>query len=151
MGRIFPFQFIILGVVIIFAGLVLLVENWWAAGLIVLGLFILTAYNGTEIDLKEKIFREYNSFFYYKSGEKETFNSIDQIYITTSRVSQEIYTKITTTSTIRSVVYNVYIVFNGDHKVHLVSKKNKDKALKSIEVLLKETGLKLSDYCTPSN
>src|SRR5690349_18842035 len=65
----------------------------WAVVMLLLGLVVLTTKYVTEINLDNKIFRDYLAFFWLPlDQDKKRFNTIDRIVITRERVQQKINT-----------------------------------------------------------
>lgn len=136
-GLLFPFQFHILGYVLLFAGLALIFINIWASIiLILLGGAIVSAFSGIEI--KDDKFREYNSFFFIKNGKWEPLRKVEKIFIKRVKISQKLYGRANQSSTIRNAVYKAFLKFQNGKTVFLYEHKNKDK----LETKLRE----LSDY-----
>ncbi|WP_375579888.1 hypothetical protein ABWH96_02065 [Marivirga tractuosa] len=133
----FPFQFQILGYVLLFAGLALIVINIWASIIfILLGGAIVSAYSG--IEFQKGKFREYNAFFFIKNGKWEPLNNIEKIFIKSVKVSQKLYGRANQSSTIRNVVYKAFLKFENGQTIFLYDHKNKSK----VESKLKE----ISDF-----
>jgi len=136
-GLLFPFQFQILGYVLLFAGLALIVINIWASIIfILLGGAIVSAYSG--IEFKKDKFREYNAFFFIRSGNWEPYRKVEKIFIKKVKKSQKFYGRANQSSTVSNYIYNAYLKFDNGKTILLYEHKNKDK----LETKLK----KLSDY-----
>ena len=116
--------------------------------LLVVGLTVISALEGTEIDTGKKVYREYTQFFFFlKTGKTETYESIEKIFVTKRKESQQLYTARTThSSTFENVVYNAYLKFSDGEKVHLFSGKNKEKVMEKLSPVAKELGSELIDY-----
>ena len=130
-ARLFPFPFLVLGAGFVLAGLgVVLGYPIVGVILVVVGILIVTSYEGTEIDPDKHIYREYNSFFLLKSGKAKRFDGIEKIYINAGKVSQRIYTAHTSSSsTFQNVEYNAYLKFRSGEKIFLFSSRNKSRML----------------------
>ncbi len=145
-GFIFPSHFLFMGYLLVFAGIVVTVEfNFGGIIVLIIGLLISTAANGTDIDLKNKKLREYNSVMGYKIGKFIPYSELTKLYINAVNTKQEIYTKVTTTSTIRYQVYNAYLRIDDHENILLASSKNKGKIIKRIEAFAKEAKLEVVD------
>ena len=139
-GRLFPFQFLILGGILLLAGVVVVVNHPIIAAILILpGLLILTAYEGTEINPYARTYREYNSFLFIKSGKSKRYTSLDGIYIHKAKVSQKMFTPRTMNSSIFThIEYNAYLKTDTE-KIFLTGDRNKMKLLeraRSIATLL---------------
>lgn len=147
-GLLFPWQFILVGVAFIAVGVGLLMTNLLLSVIFfVLGLVMLTAFSGTEIDFEAKTYREYNSFLMIKTGKVETFDAIERIFLTKSNESQKVYTAHTLHSaTFKKEVYNAFLKFSNGEKVHLFRSKNKSALLKKLNNLLELPGLEWVDH-----
>lgn len=133
-GSVFPLPFLVLGAIFFIAGAAVFVNHpVISVVLMVAGVLILTAYEGTEIDPSSKTYREYNSFLFIKKGQSRKYNGIEKIFVNSSKVSQRAYTAHTSTSTtFSSTEYNAYLKFDQGEKVFLFSGKNKLKLLKRL-------------------
>lgn len=133
-GSVFPFPFLVLGAVFLMAGAAVFVNHpVISVVLIIAGALILTSYEGTEIDLLSRTYREYNSFLFIKKGESKKYEGIEKIFVNSSKVSQRIYTAYSSSSaTVTGTEYNAYLKFNHGEKVFLFSGKNKSKLLRRL-------------------
>lgn len=124
----FPWQMRVLGALLLLPALGVIGIYWWLTVLlIVLGVFLLTGYSGTEVDVSARTFREYNSYLFIRTGEKRKYDRIERIFINRAKVTQKMYTAHTnSSSTFQHIVYNAYLKVD-DEKIFLVRRKNKDK------------------------
>jgi hypothetical protein len=114
---------------------------------IILSGFVLTASEGTEIDLSRKTFLEYKSFYFIKSGTRESFSGMEKIFINTSKSRQQMYTAHTTKSSIyENMEYNAFLKFDDGTKVHLLKKRKKDDLLKRINNIAAKLGVPVEDH-----
>jgi hypothetical protein len=130
-GRLFPYHFLILAAVFCFAGLLLVVDHpIIGAVLLVLAAFIITAYEGTEINVATRTVREYYCFFMLlKTGQWKRFGQIEGITIRRAKVSQKMFTPRTmNSSTFTHVEYHAYLELAAE-KIFLMSDKNKIRLL----------------------
>ena len=80
--NLFPYPFIITGLVIILLGLVLFnFHPFTSIFIFLMGLCIVFARDGLEIDKDHKIIREFSSLFGIKNYKKITYNRLDEIVI----------------------------------------------------------------------
>ena len=147
-GRLFPFHFMILGGIFLFAGLIVVIDHPIIASvLFMLGLLILTAYEGTEIKPSSKTLREYNSFLFFKSGKERKYIRIEGLSIHKAKVSQKMFTPRTmNSSTFTHVEFNAYLkLYEGD-KIFLLSDKNKLKLLEKANEIARMLNTSVSDH-----
>ncbi|MEX2235689.1 MAG: hypothetical protein WD824_26260 [Cyclobacteriaceae bacterium] len=146
-GSVFPFPFLVLGAVFFIAGAAVFVTHpVISIVLIVAGVVILTAYEGTEINPASRTYREYNSFLFIKKGKAKKYNGIEKIFINKAKVSQRVYTAHTSNSAIfTDTEYNAYLKFNEGEKVFLFSGKNKTKLLKRLNDISRSLNTQVVD------
>ena len=144
-GLLFPFQFQLLGYALLFSGLFLVVINIWASIIfILLGGFIVSAFSG--IEFKNEHFREYNAFFFLKSGKWMPLNRVEKIFIKPINVSQKMYGRANQSSTIRKTVYKAFLRFENGNTIPLCENKNKEKTERKLTELSKYLGTDIVDY-----
>lgn len=146
-GRLFPFHFLILGGIFLFAALVVVVSHPIIAGILaLLGLFIITAYEGTEIDPHSKTYREYHSFLFLKSGKRVNFNSVEGVFIHKAKVSQKLFTAHTmNSSTFTHVEYHAYLKLDHE-KIFLTRGKDKKKVVEKARSIASSLNASVFDY-----
>jgi hypothetical protein len=134
-GRLFPWQFQFVGGIILFVAIALSGESLGVSiFLILLGLFILSASEGTEINRETKMVREYKSFFFLKTGQWSPYEGIEKIFVNSSRVTQQMHTAHTNKSSVfTDYEYNGYLKFDDGTKMQLLRKKNKVSLLQSLK------------------
>jgi hypothetical protein len=149
-GYLLPWQFRLGALLAIILALTTILYNPWLSGaLLVASIFSLTSYEGTEVDPVNKLYREYTAWFLIKTGAFEKFGQAERIYITQGKESRQMYTAHTThSSTFVNVVYNAYLKFSNEEKVHLLSDKNKNTLLKIISPLSNGLRVDVIDYTT---
>lgn len=134
-GRLFPWPFLFIGGIVFVIGLALLFQNTLASiVLISVGGFILSGSEGTEIDKVAKCYREYNAFFFVKSGKNVAYSGIEKIFINTSKSKQKMYTAHTMHGSVyENVDFNGFLKFNDGTKIQLLRKRRKADLLKALE------------------
>ena len=146
-GRLFPFHFQLLGLVFLFIGMVLVVFSPYFSPIpLLLGSLILTGYRGIIFDRAAKVYRDYNSFLFFKFGKWKKYDQVEQLFINSSKVSQKVYTRVTYGTIIENLEYNAYIVFRDGEKLYLVSSKNKDKLYKKLAKIADFFQSNINDY-----
>ncbi len=130
-GRLFPFHFLVLGGVSLFAGAFMIVNQPIGGSvLLFVGVFIFTAYEGTAINPESRTIREYYSFFFLKTGQSKPYEAIDSIAIHKAKISQKMFTAHTTrSSTFTHIEYRAYLKILPDEKILLTRSRNKTRLL----------------------
>src|SRR5690554_5280821 len=78
-GMLFPFPFRVLGVLFILTGIVTTaIEPILSVFLVIVGIGVVSAYEGTEIDAANNTFREYYSFLMVRRGSRRSYARIDR-------------------------------------------------------------------------
>ena len=150
--RLFPFQFLVLGGVFLFAGLVtLVIKPFISPVLLLLGGLILTGFRGVEFDTNQQQYREFNSLLLIRFGKWNPYSKVEKIYVNAVNTSQYVYTKVTTGTTFRNREYNAYIKFDNGTKVHLMVRKNKEKLMKQLKPVADLFSIPLTDNTAPNN
>jgi hypothetical protein len=134
-GSLFPWPFRFLALLILLVGLSLIIERTiLSIGLMLVGGFILSGYEGTEINKAEKSYFDYKSFFFVKSGERKKYAGIEKIFINASKIKQKLYTARTNhSSTFAHVAFNGYLKFSNGEKIQLLQKRNKADLLSALQ------------------
>lgn len=150
-GRLFPWQFQLIGGIILFVAVTLIGQRPGVSiFLIVLGLFILSASEGTEINKDKKLIREYKSFFFLKTGQWSPYDGIEKIFINSLRVTQQMHTAHTNKSSIfTDYEYNGYLKFEDGTKIQLLRKKNKASLLQLLKGISTFLQVPLEDHTNP--
>ncbi|HYF68418.1 MAG TPA: hypothetical protein VD884_09785 [Ohtaekwangia sp.] len=146
-GRLFPFHFLILGVIFIFIGFPLLTTHLIGGlSFLLAGVFILTAREGVEINTNLKTLKEYNAYFFIKTGEVENYDAIERIFINANKVAQKMYTAHTlNSSTFSDVVYSAFLKFDTGTKVLIQRNKNKEMLIKNVQAIASKLNTQVFD------
>jgi hypothetical protein len=91
------------------------------------------------------MYREYNSFYFIKSGSWKKYEDIEMLYITLSNISQRKYTRITEGHTIKNIEYNAYFKLSTGKKNYSRTSGYKDPLCKSLSKLAHLIDLKIID------
>jgi hypothetical protein len=147
-GSLFPWPFqLIAGIVLIVAASLVLERPAIAITFIIISGLVLTAAEGTEIDVASKSFIEYKSFFFIKTGTRDTFSAMEKIFVNTSKSRQQMYTAHTTKSSIyENIEYNAFLKFDDGTKVHLLKKRKKGDLMKRINNVATRLGVPVEDH-----
>jgi hypothetical protein len=99
-----------------------------------IGGFILSGSEGTEINRAEKSYLDYKSFFFIKSGNKKKYGDIEKIFVSTSKMKQQLYTAHTNhSSTFENLEFNGFLKFSNGEKVQLLRKRKKSDLIKELK------------------
>ncbi len=147
-GSLFPWPFqLIAGIVLIVSVPLVLERPAIAIAFIVLSGLVLTAAEGTEINLASNTFLEYKSFFFINSGTRENFSGMEKIFINTSKSRQRMYTAHTTKSSIyENIEYNAFLKFDDGTKVHLLKRRKKDDLMKRVSTIKATLDVPVEDH-----
>jgi hypothetical protein len=134
-GLLFPWQFLFLAGIVLIISISLLADRTIPAiCLMAVCVFVLSAYSGTEINKAEKLYREYTAFFFIKKGKYIKYDSIEKIFVNRTTSSQRVHTAHTNhSSQFKNVEFNAFIKFEDGTKIHLLTKRNKQKLLPALE------------------
>lgn len=146
-GSLFPWYFKVLAACMVIGAITLLLTNLLLAMILLfIGLIILTGYSGIIIDEKEKTYKEYNSFLFFKRGITKNFDSVEKIYVNQNRASQKIYTAHTLNSkTFNNIIFDGYLKFSDGTKVHLMAKKDKNVLMNKLKPITELLGVDIFD------
>lgn len=146
-GFLLPWPFRFIGLLLLFSGIVFLTKIiWLGVALLIVGAFIVSAYEGFEIDREERKYREYNAFFFVKTGKYEPYAEVDKLYINRSKESQRMYTAHTNQSaTFSNEIFNGFIKLSNGEKILLSTRKDKDALVKKLLPLSEYVGTQISD------
>lgn len=134
-GSLFPWPFRFIAVIFLLVGLSLILEKTFLAiGLMLVGGFILSGAEGTEINRAEKSYVDYKSFFFVKSGDKKKYSGIEKIFVSTSKTKQHLYTAHTNhSSTYEHLEFNGFLKFHDGEKIQLLRKRKKSDLIKELD------------------
>lgn len=130
-----PRHFRLFGVIALVFGAIFFSQHMNAAGLAVsvvsvaLGLLILTARYGLEIDLSEMQYKEFVRLLWWQNGIWKPFDGVKKIFINRLKISERMVTRSGAKYDIKSMEYQAYITFSDGSKIELDSDRNKDKLL----------------------
>lgn len=138
--------FIFLGIFLVLIGLSLLFTSMIGAIiLLLLGLIIFTTHYRLSIDFDTKTFHDYVWFLGLKNGEKGKFEQVEYVFVKKNAISQKMQLK-AANSTIRKEVYDGYLKFSEEEKIHLLTKNNKQDVVKKLREISAMLNVKIIDY-----
>ncbi|MFY0650763.1 MAG: hypothetical protein JXQ96_01955 [Cyclobacteriaceae bacterium] len=146
-GKLFPWHFQLVGGLLLIGGLIALSQlSILTPILLLLSGWMLTSYCGTEFNQSNNTYREYNSYFFIKTGKWQTYNGVTKIFINSKNMSQRMYTPRTTQSSeFKSKEYNAYLKLTSGGKIHLLALADKNEVLKRSEKLANFLGTNVQD------
>ena len=138
--------FIFLGIFLALIGLPLLFTSIVGAIiLLLLSLIIFTTHYRLSIDFDTKTFHDYVWFLGFKNGEKGKFERVEYVFVKKNAISQKMQLK-AANSTIRKEVYDGYLKFSEEEKIHLLTQDNKQDVVKKLREISAILNIKIIDY-----
>lgn len=147
-GYYFPWQFRLVAALIAIGALAFFTRSVVVASMFIgFALLVITAGEGTRINLERKTYQEYTSFFFFlKVGPNIQYESLDKIFINSSKISQRVYTAHTSISTVHSKrVYNAFLKLSDGEKIKLLAKSDKDVLKRKLGPVASTLGITLED------
>jgi hypothetical protein len=142
----FPIQVKIVAASLIFIGLVVLLNSPWLGIVIWLVAIIgLTSYYGVEVDTEKKKYREFVFLCGLRIGSEKSYTTIDYIFIKPNRQSQTMHLR-AVSSKVTSDVFDSYIKFSDDEKIHLMRMNSKTQLIKKVVVFATMLNVEVVDY-----
>jgi hypothetical protein len=143
----FPGALIFSGAVLLLFGVMAFFANIIAGSVMCLiGLLMITTHYRLRIDLQRKVYQDYLWIFGLKKvGETGRFNNIEYLFIRKNKVSQTMSLRVAS-STIRKEVFDGYLKFSENVKIHVVTKDNKDHLIKKLSGISALLNVKILDY-----
>ena len=142
----FSLAIIFLGFGFLVVGLSALLTNTiLALILLLISAIILTTHYRIRIDFNKKVFHDYVWILGLKNGDKGKFERIEYIFINKNRVNQTMNLQ-SLSSTIRKEVYDGYLKFSEDEKIHLFTKDNKKDVLSKLREISTKLNVRIIDY-----
>jgi len=147
----FPWQAKLIGVLLTIVAVAVVGTFWYlSVGLFAIAVFLLTTYSGTEIDPEQRTYKEYNSYFFVKSGDSVSYSAVEKIYINSAKESQTMHPAHTLDSrTFETTVYNAYLKFEDGTKIFLTSRKNKKNLIQLLDPIARKLDVQLVDNTNP--
>ncbi|MCU0357222.1 MAG: hypothetical protein MUE95_06560 [Cyclobacteriaceae bacterium] len=146
-GMLFPKPFRLMGIIMAAGGFVLLPDYPWITLILLLaGILIVVSYEGTEINLQKKSYREYTALLLFRTGTFESFEEIEKIFINKRKETRQLYTAHTTHSSIyREEVYCGYLKFSNGTKILLHESTDKAALIKKLQPLCDAATVSITD------
>jgi hypothetical protein len=147
-GNPFPIPVLIIGVILTLGSLLVVAESSLVAvGFVLVGLLIWTSSYGTEIDITNRRYREYTSFFGLKRGQWFGLEDMPYLAILKSRSGNTVYSRSNQSTTDLDDYYDVCLL-NETHRkrVVLMRFKSNDEASKYAQNIESKLGLTLTQF-----
>ena len=143
----FPFHVMIVGGVMTAIGISMLAGGIYIGGLVVLliGLLIVTAHYRCRIDFDKKIYQDYVWVLGLRAGKKIPFDEIQYIFIKAGQESQTMGLRAANT-TLRKSVYDAYLKFAENEKIHLVTRDSRDRLVRQMQPIAEKLQVDIIDY-----
>ncbi len=113
--------------------------------MLLLGFIVVTTHYRISINFDKKIYHDYVWILGFKSGDKCNFENIEYLFIKKNKISQTMSLRVAS-STIRKEVYDGYLKFSEDNKLHLLTKDSKNDLIKKLRTISKSLKVKIIDY-----
>lgn len=146
-GYLVPWYFRLIGVILVIVAIAGFMVNPLLAILFVMvGVLLATSFSGTDIDIEKNRYKEYNTYFFIKSGDENYYSGIEKIFINSAKSSQKIYTAHTLNSkTFDDIIYNAYVKFDEGKKIQILQSKNKEDLLDQLNTVAKFLNTNIQD------
>jgi hypothetical protein len=142
----FPWHITFGGVFLFGLGLAVLNLNVLVAlALIIVGLVIITTHYRLQVDLDNKTYHDYLWIAGFKNGEKGVFHQIEYLFINKSKVKETMQLRVAS-SAIQREVFNGYLKFSEQDKVHLLTLDSKESLIKKIKGIASQLKVDVVDY-----
>lgn len=145
-SRYFSNQWLFVGILLMAGGIVMIFK------VIIVGIFltlistiIITTHYRLAINLNKKTYHDYVWFFGFRFGERGTFEKVDYIFVKKIRVTQTMNSRVSS-STIRKEMFDAYLKFSEENKIHLLTLESKEELITKLKELSTKIGTKIIDY-----
>ncbi len=142
----FSWPIIFLGILLALVGLAVLLKNT-IVGLILffVSTIIFTTHYRLRIDFDTHLYQDYLWILGLKNGNKRKFQTIEYLFIQKNKVGQTMNHMVAST-TIRKEVYDGYLKFSDQDKIHVTTKDRKKDLIDKLRVISAELKIKIIDY-----
>lgn len=138
---------------VILAGIILFITGLAIINLALLGgillclasLVMMTTHYRLTIDYEKRKYHDYVWFLGLKNGESGKFERIEYLFIKKAKVSQSLGLR-AANSTIRKEVYDGYLKFSDDVKIHLITRDDKSNLIKKMKMIADKLNVKIIDH-----
>ncbi|PSR52247.1 hypothetical protein AHMF7605_01265 [Adhaeribacter arboris] len=137
--------FITVGLLIFSIGLLPTYYFLFGVSILFLLLIVFTTHYGLEINVRDKTFKQYLWILGYKQSRIHSYDLIEYAFIQSSKVSRTLYSTATST-TFSSRVYNGYLKFSEENKIHLIQASEKEAVLNKLHFLARDLKIEIVDF-----
>ncbi len=113
--------------------------------LLLLSILILTTHYRLTIDFDNKVFRDYLWIMSFKNRGEQKFERIEYVFLKENRVSTTMQLRVSS-STIHKQVYDGYLKFSEEEKIHLLTKDSKKDLVAKLRDISTMLNVEIIDY-----
>jgi hypothetical protein len=145
-GSFFPSGLVFSGGIVAAAGFLGIFVDWEVGLPIFLtGLVVSTTHHHLIINTDSKVYRDCIWFFGYNSGASVKFDTIEYVFIKTSRESSTMYGRVNRT-TVDKRVFDAYLKFSETDKIHIATRDSKPALLRKVHPVAAALKVRINDY-----
>ena len=113
--------------------------------MLLLGFIVVTTHYRLSINFDKKIYRGFGWILGFKRGDRCDCKNNEYLFIKKNKVRQSMNLRVAS-STIRKEVYDGYLKFSEDNKLHLLTKDSKNDLIKKLRSISTTLKVKIIDY-----
>lgn len=110
-----------------------------------ISLIIFTTHYRLRIDPENKVYHDYLWILGFRSGEKGKFITLEYLFIKKNTVSQTMRLRVAS-STIQKDVFDGYLKFSDQHKIHLLTLSSKENLINRLKFMAALLKTRIIDY-----
>lgn len=119
---------------------------FWALVLFLISALVLSAAEGTEINITNNTFREYTSYLYIKTGKFDSIPPVEKLFITKGKETDRVYTRANLSFEYENVVHYGFLKFSSGEKIQLLRDKKKERLIQNLVPLSKGLKIEIIDH-----
>lgn len=147
-GFYFPAGFTLAGSIVAAFGVLFLFVNFMVGlPVTLLGVVVATTHYRLVIDTTNKTYKDCIWFLGFRTGHSVRFESIEYLFINTSRESQTMHIRVVR-SMIHKRVFSGYIKFSDSDKVHIGTRDSKPDLMRRLQPVATALRVPINDYTT---
>lgn len=138
---------VFMGAGLLIFGFTLLFTPYFYIGIISLVLIILifTTHYGLEINVTNKTYRHYIWVLGIRKGTIQSYNLIEYIFIQSATMSYSMNSRVTS-QTFTNLVFNGYLKFTDDVKIHMMQVENKVDIIEKLRGMAADLKTEIIDF-----
>ncbi len=113
--------------------------------LLTISLLIFTSHYRLALHLEDQSYHDYLWILGMKTGDRGKFQNIDYLFIRKARISQTMHLR-AASSTVSKEVYEGYLRFSEQNKVHLMTRDSKNALIARLRPIAKKLKVTIIDY-----